>query len=130
MPHHDGLLDAQAPDRRAQQCGLGLERPAPTAGAGAVAEAGAVERDHAVRPGQVLDQATGLEVGGRDRVAMDQHDRKTFAPLDAVQPHTIDVDERPARRMLAFGTPCLGAHPNRRACSGAEGQGRRQASSR
>jgi hypothetical protein len=86
-------------ERGVEQLRLGCRRPEAIARPSAVAEAGTIERDHAVIARQAVEQAARLEVAFRDHVAVDQHDRGPFALLDDMQAHTVDLEQggrRPA----------------------------------
>ena len=68
-----------------------------------MAEAGTIERDHAVIARQAIEQAARLEVALRHHVAVDQHDRRPFAVLDDMQAHAVDLEQSAGGRLVAFG---------------------------
>jgi hypothetical protein len=85
----DGALDVEKRERLQQEPGL-LERP-PSASARtfAIAEAGAVEGDHAIAGAGAFGNAAGDEIRDHAAVAVQQDDWSAGAAIEVVQPGSI-----------------------------------------
>ena len=67
-----------------------------------VAGVAPVERDDAMVPGDPVEHATPDIVLGSDDIAVQEHDRRSIALLDVVQPDAIDGDELAGGRVVMF----------------------------
>src|ERR1700722_10152649 len=88
-----------------KQFGLFLRGPSDSTRPLAVAKSGPVECYHPVVEGQAVEQAAHLPIGRRERVPMQQDDRRSHAALEVMQFDPADVRETPQRRIGALGLP-------------------------
>jgi hypothetical protein len=95
-------------------------RPNVPSRASAVAKAGPVEGDDAMRAYQRVDHATGFPVVSRHAVSVQQHDGRPFTFIGVVEARLPDIGEAPARRMAPFGAASRGGVEP---CANSEGGG-------
>src|SRR4051794_37425652 len=130
-------LDAELAQSLVEQLSLLGGGPQVPARAFAVAEAGAIEDDHAMASQQELSNPAGVPVVSTHRVAMDQHDRAALAPIAVMQPHAIHLHEGALRRVPALSRAgCKVVAKRKRGqsrrtredgcCTGGEGLGSRE----
>ena len=101
--HHRVALDAEPCQRTADEVGLRCGGPCRVARAVAVAIARPVEGDDAVPPrGELVEHAAQDPVLGGHHIAVEQHDRRSGALLEVVQPDSIDLDEASGGRVPAL----------------------------
>jgi hypothetical protein len=92
----------QPQQRPAQQRCLRARVEVAEVGTVAVAISRTVEHDHPVGLGKPVDDTAEFEIPDHAAIAVNQHDDRSGAAVDVMQPHAVDIDEFALRRIVAF----------------------------
>src|SRR5690242_17177198 len=126
MAHHDRPLDPESLQGLVEQLRLLRRRPDSAARTGAVPEARAVERDDPMSLGREVEDAADLPVLDHGAVAVEKHNRRAIAPLQIVEPNTVNLEKASSRRMVSLRPVRAGTREERRAAQRDRGHGRAQ----
>ena len=102
MPEHDRAMHVQKAQRLGKEVGLRERAIAPAPWPLAMAVPRPVERDDAVVFACLAYQPAEHEVFDHASEPVQENERRALPHVDVVQPHAVDGDESPERRICAL----------------------------